>query len=348
MKTFFIKEKGFQPFVEKLLSNYEIIGPKEKETRFTFEVIKNYKDLRLDYDTTILPPKKVFFPPKQDIVHFDQSGARGCIDPKERILFGVHPYDIVAIKQLDKLFKDGKTDYNYLANREATIIIGTNIQNTFKESFYGSIGSGIVSDGFDIFITKINNGYVAQVASEKGENIIKDADTEKASNEQIKEMEKVNKDILEKCTYKFEMNNSLPEKIRESFKNKLWKELSEKCFSCGSCNLVCPTCYCFDVQDMWNLDLSSGKRERIWDGCLVNDFSTVTVQGGNENFREHKEERYRHRVMRKLSYLNTKLNAPACVGCGRCSAACTADIANPVKIIKRIVIGQISEFIVSK
>jgi ferredoxin len=40
--------------------------------------------------------------------------------------------------------------------------------------------------------------------------------------------------------------------------------------------------------------------------------------------------------MRKAAYLNDKLGGPACTGCGRCSAACTADIADPVRVINAI------------
>ena len=40
--------------------------------------------------------------------------------------------------------------------------------------------------------------------------------------------------------------------------------------------------------------------------------------------------------MRKTTYLNEKLGGPACVGCGRCSQACTADIADPVRVITTI------------
>jgi formate hydrogenlyase subunit 6/NADH:ubiquinone oxidoreductase subunit I len=70
---------------------------------------------------------------------------------------------------------------------------------------------------------------------------------------------------------------------------------------------------------------------------LTEDFAKVSLGGGaTENFREERAERFRHRIMRKASYLNEKLGGPACVGCGRCSAACTSDIADPVNVINKI------------
>ena len=70
---------------------------------------------------------------------------------------------------------------------------------------------------------------------------------------------------------------------------------------------------------------------------MLPGFAEVSLGGGKtENFREHPHERYRHRVMRKTTYLNDKIGGPACVGCGRCAISCLADIADPVHIVDTI------------
>jgi formate hydrogenlyase subunit 6/NADH:ubiquinone oxidoreductase subunit I len=70
---------------------------------------------------------------------------------------------------------------------------------------------------------------------------------------------------------------------------------------------------------------------------MTREFAAVTQAGGlKENFREHHQSRFRHRVMRKAAYQNDKLGGPACVGCGRCAATCTVDIADPIKVITAI------------
>ncbi len=81
-------------------------------------------------------------------------------------------------------------------------------------------------------------------------------------------------------------------------------------------------------------------RCRTWDGCLLPDFAQVSLGAGKtENFREHPWQRYRHRVMRKTTYLNDTIGGPACVGCGRCAISCLADIADPVQIVDKIMEG---------
>ncbi|MCK4310760.1 MAG: 4Fe-4S dicluster domain-containing protein, partial [Methanomicrobia archaeon] len=113
----------------------------------------------------------------------------------------------------------------------------------------------------------------------------------------------------------------------------IWKDQAEKCLACGTCTIVCPTCFCYDVNDEVDLNLTTGKRIRTWDGCLLRDFTKV---GSGEIFRESLEERYRHRYNRKGRYLPDMLGFVACVGCGRCSTQCVPDIADPVDVMNMI------------
>jgi ferredoxin len=116
----------------------------------------------------------------------------------------------------------------------------------------------------------------------------------------------------------------LPEILEESYDSLVWQATAQRCFSCGSCVLVCPTCYSFDVADEVDLTLTHGTRVRRWDGCMLESFARVA---GGENFREEREDRLRHRVMRKGKYIMEKLGRPGCVGCGRCERACLVKIS---------------------
>lgn len=340
MKHYFLKEDNLLDFVKNLMDKFPVIAPTKKRTQFIYKELDSPEEIRLDFDTTILPPKKVFFPPKQDILKFTEKSYESCIDPKEQILFGVHPYDIKAIAMLDILFSENYRDNNYMANREATYIIGSSVQNHYKHAFFGSQAQKMPIQGHDLFLTKLDDGYEVEVLTEKGEELIQYGKFENAEESQIKKAKEVNEKINENCPEKLISNSSkdIRDKVRGAFQyGMIWREMADKCFSCSSCNTVCPTCYCFDVQDMWYTNQKEGKRYRTWDGCLALEFAKVSVQGGSENFREKKAERYRHRIMRKTAYLNSKLDgSPACVGCGRCSGACPANIANPCTVINRI------------
>jgi sulfhydrogenase subunit beta (sulfur reductase) len=339
MSAFFIEDLEFEAFVERLRHGTRVIGPVAKRSKFVFEELQSAADLRLDYDVTILPPKKIFFPPKQQILKFDANTVTDCIEPIPTVLFGVHFYDIKGLDMTDFLLQERFEDWNYLAQRKVTTVVGSNVQSIAPRAFWGSVGTDTHPKGHDAYLTKLGGGYVLETFSAKGEVLVEGESFRKATPAEMAEVVKVNTEAMDKCAELLPYSSSeIATRVRESFGNEeLWDELAMDCFSCGSCNIVCPTCYCFDVRDSWNLDQTSGQRTRYWDACLTREFAAVTIAGGQkENFREHHGSRFRHRFMRKAAYLNEKLGGPACTGCGRCSEACTANIADPVRVINAV------------
>ena len=339
MNAYHIKEQDFGPFVATLIKARPVVGPVAKRKRFVFARLEDPAELRLDYDTTVLPPKKEFFPTCQDLVRFHKGGYEGCISPEPKVLLGVHFYDMKAIDMTDLLFRERNEDRNYLAHREAATIVCSSVQSVSPRAFWASVGRDVAPKGHDAFLTKVDGGFVYEALTAKGEELVMHGKFAKASDAQVQAAKKVNEEALKKCPETLRhASAAVAKKVRASFgKKELWDRFAEDCFSCGSCNIVCPTCYCFDVQDNWNVDQESGARTRYWDACLTEDFAKISLgAGAQENFREERGERFRHRIMRKSAYLNEKLGSPACVGCGRCSSACTADIADPVRVIDAI------------
>jgi len=339
MSAFYLDESAFSPFVEALIAATRVVGPVAKRSKFVYAALETPDELRLDFDVTILPPKKVFFPPAQDIVRFDGSEVEGCTRPIETVLLGVHFYDVKGIDQTDFFYRDGNADWDYLAQREATTIVASNIRSISPRAFWDSVGTHVQAKGHDAFLTQLDGGYVLVTRTAKGEALIPYGDFREASTEEIEAAVQINADVMGRCPERLECtSDEISARVRDSFDNEaLWDDLAQDCFSCGSCNTVCPTCYCFDVRDAWNLDQRSGTRTRYWDSCLTREFALITQPGGaSENFREHHSSRFRHRFMRKAAYLNDRLGGPACTGCGRCSSACTANIASPVRVINAI------------
>lgn len=342
MGTLFVGAREFAPFVDSLIGSTRVIGPVAKRQRFVFAELESAGDLRLDYDVTILPPKKVFFPPVQPLVCFDAASVRDCIEPVPTVLLGVHPYDVKGIDMTDHLFRDRHEDWNYLGQREATTIVASSVQNVAPRAFWASIGTEVAPQGHDAFLTAIEDGYVLETLTPKGEALLAHGTFRDATPDEIAAATLANAEVAEHCSRSLPYTSAeIAERVRAAFGDEaMWDSLALDCFSCGSCNTVCPTCYCFDVRDAWNLDQASGTRSRYWDACLTREFASVTMAGGEkENFREHHQSRFRHRFMRKAAYLNEKLGGPACTGCGRCASACTADIADPVRVITTIMEG---------
>jgi len=46
--------------------------------------------------------------------------------------------------------------------------------------------------------------------------------------------------------------DQIPSLMTINYGSNIWDTLGERCLACGSCTNVCPTCFCFDVQDEWS------------------------------------------------------------------------------------------------
>lgn len=333
-----LDKAALDKWIEACIQKQRVYGVQAKEDRFAFAPLAKAADLRLDYDVTILPPKKYFQPQCETLLKFDrQKGFESVFNDEPFALFGVHPYDMVAILQTDKLFADGEVDTHYMKRREQATIVVSDVQTASPEVFAGCMGSATINDGFDILVTKIEDDYLVDIRTPKGEALaesIKDApDADEMSLKLRKLVWADNHELLQK--HKLDVRSDiLPEMLGRSLEHPVWEEKAERCYSCGSCNLVCPTCYCFDVRDEVDWSLQKGERQRVWDGCLLSDFAAVA---GGHNFRRNRADRYRHRYYRKGKYVPEKIGEIACVGCGRCITACTAKIANPVEVYNSLV-----------
>lgn len=71
MKKCIISDEGMLSFVNDLMEKNKVMAPVAKGASFIFDELKDAAELRLDYTTTTLPPKKMFFPPKQNLLEFN-------------------------------------------------------------------------------------------------------------------------------------------------------------------------------------------------------------------------------------------------------------------------------------
>lgn len=337
-----LSKDQFDQFLEKLIASNRVVGVKEKEKKFyVFDDLEDAAELKLDYDVAYLSPRKYFQPPRETLLKFTMSPkvtAEHVVDAEPFILVGVHPYDVKAINQMTSAFSKDNQDANYLARREAATIIASDPQAATDWSFWPWMNATTVDKGWDLFITDIGDAYVIEIGTDKGKALIENnAQTRDATSEETAKRDDIRTNLKNLCKQDRAVNvpaEDIPKLISKNADHPVWKEKAEKCYSCGTCNQCCPTCYCFDVREDLNLQLTGGERVRRWDGCLLQDFATVA---SGENFREDRAKRFRHRIFRKCTYVPQIVEDDlACVGCGRCSSQCLPDIADPVKIINTI------------
>lgn len=178
-------------------------------------------------------------------------------------------------------------------------------------------------------LTDMGDKYAAHINSENGLKLVQGLDFIRTKEQEpalpyeiddIRAAKVKDWDDLLSAEY-----SNLQNIYQKSYESGVWEDdLGKRCVSCGNCTAVCPTCYCFDMYDETDLKITDGGRYRVWDSCQLEDFAKVA---GNENFREERGSRQRHRYLRKFLYPMMKHNKYFCVGCGRCTRTCMSGIS---------------------
>lgn len=317
-----ISRAEIELFVRSLKTAYEVVGVQERQGRLTLDRLDDPAALRLEFPPHVHSPKKFLFPNWEKLFRF-RLGGRVLLEPEKaalpRVVFGMHPCDIHAVRVLDDCLFEGEADSAYRAKREATVLVGVDCVPD-EHCFCTSMGTDRVADGFDLFLHRIEGGYLVQSGSPRGEALLgRHAPTvaarpgESPLPLQLKQCE---------TTLQFPVESLAP-LLGGVYDHPTWQQIGERCLGCGACTLLCPSCYCFNVQDRLDLNLEGGERVRTWDSCQFDQFTKVA---SGAEFRTNQADRQRHRFFRKYKYLWEKHQRTACVGCGRCSRECLARI----------------------
>jgi len=343
-----LKKIDLQKFFDDLKKTYEMIGPTKKGggtssySHTTFGPIHKIEDLEIDYKSSMLSPKIIFFPDNQALYKYEKKADGVNLEDlretwdKEKVLFGLHPCDIRAVALLDKVFmEEGIEDRFYRDKRNKSIIIGLTCPETQKSCFCNVVGSGPDIDaGYDALMTDLGDRYFFKAETEKGQNLISGVYFQDATDEDRKQRAEKVEEIRKTLPLKIDLEKVL-EVIPEKYGDELWDEFSEMCLTCGACNMVCPTCHCFAINDKTNWDHSRGKRVLVWDSCHFERFARMA---GDITIREEKSSRFKHRLYDKFHYDAKRSGAVFCVGCGRCMEFCPShiDIRDALKKIQEV------------
>lgn len=100
-----------------------------------------------------------------------------------------------------------------------------------------------------------------------------------------------------------------------------WVEIADRCIACTACNLVCPTCTCFEVLDRQ----TDGRvqRHRMWDSCQLEGFMR---EASGHNPLGTEMARTRRRIHHKLAADVDRWGHITCYLCGRCDDICPTGI----------------------
>jgi sulfhydrogenase subunit beta (sulfur reductase) len=322
-----LPEGRLEPFLSLVSRQAELYVPERRPTGdVVFAQFSKPERVTTEYTRTVLPLKKLFSRPSEVMFRFSRDGF---VAPEElatvhrRVVFGVHACDLHALRILDRTFLHGQPDPYYAQRRESTALLGLSCAPD-EHCFCNSFGTGFTSDGYDLFFTAVPGGFFVQIGTTRGNDLVLMAQEFFApiGPADLVEYRRYLKEHHGKFAREI-ATSALPGILELERDSELWRAAADRCLGCGSCSMVCPTCYCFSVADRLDLNLAGGERVRTWDSCLFKEYATVA---GGHNFRGGRDARLRQRLFHKFVDFPERFERYACVGCGRCTVACPAAV----------------------
>ncbi len=334
MKFIKIDKNDWAKGIQASKEQYQVFGPVKNKNSHLIQKLDVDELPDMEYTDSLLSPKSVIFPQTEKILFatLDESQddhhimKRTETDYSHRAVVGIRPYDAKAIQLVKLNFDtDDYRDPYWCDAYEATTFIGLGINNPGPFDFSTSTGTGpFCEEGLDILLADLGDSFLGKVLTPKGEDYanacgFSDAFDEAEGNAAF---EKMSKAAEEAVSSSVQIDKLQEKTILDLHEAPFWDDVAFSCINCGTCTYVCPTCWCFDIQD--ETKGKSSVRMRNWDTCMSDLF---TRHASGHNPREKATQRLRQRFMHKLKYFLDKYDQGImCVGCGRCVKHCPVNI----------------------
>ena len=330
MDTYFINRPNLDRLVKSLSKTYRVYAPVKSENSLQYKRVgdKGLEDAVIGEVRPVQSIKSFYFLARTKVAEYFSENIS---DKKTRsvAIIGAKSCDMASLKVMDYVFtQDSFKDPSYISRREEGLIISSDC--TYYKDTCFCVALGIMpypKEGFDINLSEIESGYVAEIGSEKGEKIVKEYFKLFQSADLYIERKEANRKKLEEEVAKHVKKKNIPERssiqklFKKKFNSKLWEETVKTCVECGACNVICPACHCFILKDQ--AKDSGFERLRLWDSCLLLSYARVA---GGANPRKLLAERLRNRFDKKFNFFPDTIGKFGCTGCGRCSEACPGKI----------------------
>ncbi len=273
--------------------------------------------------------KPLLFAPRESLwrVARDAQGRLSFTPAAERpakiALIGARSCDLAALRLQDQHFLAGAyVDEAYAARRRNLLIVAVNCTRPASTCFCVSTGDGPrAASGFDIALTELADGFVAEAGSPVGGDILGTLVSGAASRVQVKDADEAIAQGAQQQVRSLPSRN-LRDVLFDNLDHPRWDDVAARCLSCGNCTSVCPTCFCHRETEEPQLDGTASEHLREWDSCFTQGHSYIhglTVRAATR-------ERYRQWLTHKLGSWHDQYGRSGCVGCGRCIAWCPVGI----------------------
>ena len=329
-----IDKKEWGQGIDKSRETYRLFGPVTDKNGCMFRELGSGTAPEMNAPDTVMSPKCVLFPQSEEILtatldetkqdHHIMKRAKADYSP--RAVLGIRPYDAKAVQLVNLNFDtDDYRDPYWCDAYEATTFVGLALNRPGAFDFSLSVGSSpFAEEGLDVLLVDMDDRYLAKILTDKGQTYIAACEFDTPADEKESQalFDILRKEAENSVSSSVSTDNLKDQAILDLYEAPFWDDVAFACINCGICTFVCPTCWCFDIQD--ETKGKSTSRFRNWDTCMSPLF---TMHGSGHNPRGEKTQRVRQRFMHKLKYFLDKYDQGImCVGCGRCVKFCPVNI----------------------
>jgi len=244
------------------------------------------------------------------------------------LVAGLTAQDADCLEFIDKFFGSGFADSAYRRRRDGSVIVCVSGR-------CGADGKFLKIAGGKCDLELICNGkkYLAAAYTDAGKGQL---DKIPGGNEVPADLPgKLQKESDALPTDDIEMIHAASELLlTNKVPDEFWQKVSDRCIACTSCNLVCPSCTCFDMFDREAAD-GGVERWRLWDSCQLDGFMR---EASGHNPMGKQQLRTRRRIHHRLAADVAKWGHITCYLCGRCDEVCPSGIG--IKAVCRDMVQQ--------
>ncbi len=306
------------------------VGWTDRQEAAKYRLVRRDDDALFGYVVGPQSPKTHLHPADVVVWSGDRTAQGFALaplpEPPRFAFFGVRPCELAAIAVQDRVFLAAERDAIYGGRRSGAFLVAVNCTEPGGTCFCASMGTGPgASEGYDILLTEVlekkDHYFTAEAGSERGAEVLAAAGAAEAKKGQVKAAA----DLVEAAAGRMGRTMEtagLADLLRQSLEHPHWQEVGKRCLTCANCTLVCPTCFCANVEDGTDLSGRHAERVRRWDSCFNLEFSLI--HGGAH--RASPAARYRQWMTHKLAWWFDQFGTSGCVGCGRCITWCPVGI----------------------
>ncbi len=348
---YFLPAEQLQTLIDALSADgYLVIGPTVDQEAIVYDEIESAAELprgwtdrqapgsyRLErrdddaYFGYVVGPhswKKYLFPPLATVATADRTDDGWTLGtPDEAVpryaFLGVRACELAAIRVQDKVFTGGPyVDPIYRQRRDAAFIVAVNCTLAAPTCFCTSMKTGPKCDaGFDLALTEIDDGFVVEVGSDRGADVLQRLTVNPAGSGHSSTAQAARQQAVDQIQKTLD-TDGIRDLLLGNLEHPRWNEVATRCLSCTNCTMVCPTCFCSTVTEVTDLTGDHVDRQRQWDSCFNIDFSYMN----GAIVRDEIRSRFRQWMTHKLASWHDQFGSSGCVGCGRCITWCPVGI----------------------